>query len=226
MQYEIEQLKKTLEYAKAEKEDLEKSGGAFTSGADTPAAQKAAAQLETEQQKLEDTNNRLNTSFMSLKQKVKEYGGSLENAEGSTSSYSNSIDNAQKRMSALNSNVKRLAGGMTQKAADGIKKIGKNANSTALSLKNLIKYGLGIRSLYALFSKIRGALVDGFKNLAQYSGNTNKDISSLMSSLTQLKNSFATAFAPILSAVAPALNYLIGLLNTAVTANRSSLWRL
>nr|DAE51041.1 MAG TPA: minor tail protein [Caudoviricetes sp.] len=218
MQYEIEQLKKTLEYAKAEKEDLEKSGGAFTSGADTPAAQKAAAQLETEQQKLEDTNNRLNTSFMSLKQKVKEYGGSLENAEGSTSSYSNSIDNAQKRMSALNSNVKRLAGGMTQKAADGIKKIGKNANSTALSLKNLIKYGLGIRSLYALFSKIRGALVDGFKNLAQYSGNTNKDISSLMSSLTQLKNSFATAFAPILSAVAPALNYLIGLLNTAVTA--------
>ena len=251
MQYEIEQLKKTLEYAKAEKEDLEKSGGAFTSGADTPAAQKAAAQLETEQQKLADVNNRVNTSFMALKQKIQEYGGSLAAAKGETSDCAGTLDRVKHGFHSLGLGVKMLSGGILKTAAKGIKNIAslaakasvslgklvgkpilnglvkmttgmfgihKSANKTTLSLKNLVKYGLGIRTLYALFGKMRSAVVEGFKNLAQYSGSTNKDISSLMSSMTQLKNSFATAFAPILSAVAPALNYLIGLLNTAVTA--------
>ena len=251
MQYEIEQLKKTLEYAKAEKEDLEKSGGAFTSGADTPAAQKAAAQLETEQQKLADVNNRVNTSFMALKQKIQEYGGSLAAAKGETSDYGGTLDRVKQGFHSLGLGVKMLSGGILKTAAKGIKNIAslaakasvslgklvgkpilnglvkmttgmfgihKSANKTTLSLKNLVKYGLGIRTLYALFGKMRSAVVEGFKNLAQYSGSTNKDISSLMSSMIQLKNSFATAFAPILSAVAPALNYLIGLLNTAVTA--------
>lgn len=251
MQYEIEQLKKTLEYAKAEKEDLEKSGGAFTSGADTPAAQKAAAQLETEQQKLADVNNRVNTSFMALKQKIQEYGGSLAAAKGETSDYGGTLDRVKQGFHSLGLGVKMLSGGILKTAAKGIKNIAslaakasvslgklvgkpilnglakmttgmfgihKSANKTTLSLKNLVKYGLGIRTLYALFGKMRSAVAEGFKNLAQYSGSTNKDISSLMSSMTQLKNSFATAFAPILSAVAPALNYLIGLLNTAVTA--------
>lgn len=76
-------------------------------------------------------------------------------------------------------------------------------------LKNILKYAFGIRSLFALVNKLRSALVDGFKNLAQYSGETNNSISMLMSSLTQLKNAFAAAFAPILNVVAPILNSLI-----------------
>lgn len=59
---------------------------------------------------------------------------------------------------------------------------------------------------------------EGFKNLSQYSEQTNADLSMLMSSLTQLKNSFATAFAPILTAVAPMLNTLIGWVTSATTA--------
>lgn len=59
---------------------------------------------------------------------------------------------------------------------------------------------------------------EGFKNLSQYSGQTNADLSMLMSSLTQLKNSFATAFAPVLTAVAPILNNLIGWVTSATTA--------
>lgn len=251
MQYDADQLVKTLEYATAEKQALENSGGAFKTGANTAEAQKTAAQLETEQQKLADVNNRVNTSFMALKQKIQEYGGSLAVAKGETSDCAGTLDRVKQGFQSLGSGVKMLSGGILKIAAKGIKNIAslaakasvslgklvgkpilnglvkmtagmfgihKSANKTTLSLKNLVKYGLGIRTLYALFGKMRSAVVEGFKNLAQYSGSTNKDISSLMSSLTQLKNSFATAFAPILSAVAPALNYLIGLLNTAVTA--------
>lgn len=96
-------------------------------------------------------------------------------------------------------------------------------------LKNVLKYTLSIRSLFALVNKIRSAAVEGFQNLAQYSGETNNSISLLMSSLTQLKNSIAAAFAPILNVVAPILNALIqkiisvfnviGQLTSALTGN-------
>lgn len=96
-------------------------------------------------------------------------------------------------------------------------------------LKNVLKYTLGIRSLFTLVNKIRSAAVEGFQNLAQYSGETNNSISLLMSSLTQLKNSIAVAFAPILNVVAPILNTLIqkiisvfnviGQLTSALTGN-------
>lgn len=87
----------------------------------------------------------------------------------------------------------------------------KSNNSFGFGLKNVLKYAFGIRSLYVLFNKLRSAMTEGFKNLAQYDDETNKSLSMLSSSLTQLKNSLATAFAPILNYIAPALNTLIQL---------------
>lgn len=57
----------------------------------------------------------------------------------------------------------------------------------------------------------------GFKNLSQYSGETNGSISMLWSSLERLKNSLATAFAPILTVVAPILSKFIDMLSTAAS---------
>lgn len=93
----------------------------------------------------------------------------------------------------------------------------KTNGSLKSSLMTMLKYTLGIRSLYVLFNRLRSAIKDGFKNLAQYSSETNRSISMLMSSLTRLKNSLATAFNPILNAVAPALTHLIDLLSVATT---------
>jgi len=74
-----------------------------------------------------------------------------------------------------------------------------------------------MKSLYVLVNKLRSALVDGFKNLSQYSGETNGSISMLWSSLERLKNSLATAFAPILTVVAPILSKFIDMLSTAAS---------
>lgn len=97
--------------------------------------------------------------------------------------------------------------------------LGKGTITTASGFKGLLrtilKYGLGIRSVYILFRKLRQAIIEGFKNLAQVDNQTNESISTLKSSLSQLKNSFAAAFAPVLNAVAPILNKLIRMLVTA-----------
>lgn len=133
----------------------------------------------------------------------------------------------KKLISGVGSGLKTLASGaikrtsgafaaLIQKFTSGIPVLRRFTGATKSAsgglgggLKNILKYAFGIRSLFALVNKLRSALVDGFKNLAQYSGETNNSISMLMSSLTQLKNAFAAAFAPILNVIAPILNTLI-----------------
>lgn len=85
-------------------------------------------------------------------------------------------------------------------------------------LKNVLKYAFGIRTLFILVNKLRTALIQGMGNLAKYDSTTNGSLSTLTSSLTQLKNALATAFAPILNYVAPALNTLIQAAVTAANA--------
>ena len=182
MEYDIDMLREKLEEAQKTKTALESSGGAYVSGADTESGQKVVAQYAAAQAALEDTNNRVRTSFDSLKASVKDYE---EKAKKATKS----------------------SGGLQK----GIDKAG-------MSFKKMLSYTFGIRSLFALFNRLRSAVGEGMKNLVQYSGDTNNTVSGLMGSLTQLKNALATAFAPILTAVAPALNYLISLLTTAATA--------
>ena len=110
------------------------------------------------------------------------------------------------------------AAGRTALSLSGMNKQAKKSKNTfGKSLKTILKYTLGIRSMYILVNKIRTGIKEGFSNLAQYSGETNQSISSLMSALTQLKNSLATAFNPILTVVSPALTKLINLLSKAAT---------
>lgn len=108
------------------------------------------------------------------------------------------------------------AASLIKRFASGIPVIGRftgaaNKNSGAFGggVKNLLKYGLGIRSLFVLVNKLRGALVEGFNNLSKFSSGTNSNLSLLSSQLSQLKNSLATAFEPILSVVTPVLSQLI-----------------
>ena len=116
-------------------------------------------------------------------------------------------------------------GSLIQRFAQGIPLLGRfnsgakqSGNAFGSSLKTLLKYGIGIRSLFVLFNRLRSAMVDGFKNLAQYSTTTNNSLSTLQSGLNQLKNSLATAFAPILDVIAPILNTLISYLVAATNA--------
>lgn len=132
------------------------------------------------------------------------------------------LDEQNKKLSIaqnLVNKIKSTFSGIGKNLSSGaIKNSGKSmADGFGSALKTLLKYSIGIRSLFVLMNKLRSAVVDGFKNLAQYSGSTNSSISMLTSALTRLKNSLATAFNPILQAIAPALTSLINLLSKAAT---------
>ena len=121
-------------------------------------------------------------------------------------------------LSTAGSGLKKLvslAGRAGKAFLNLFKTAGKTNGAFGGGLKNMLLYSLGIRSLYSLFSKLRSALTDGFKNLAQFSASTNKSLSVLKSSLTQLKNALATAFTPILQTIEPILTRFINMLAKA-----------
>lgn len=72
-------------------------------------------------------------------------------------------------------------------------------------LKNLLKYGLGIRSLFVLFNKLRKAVIDGLGSMSKQIADVNADMSSIVTSLNQMKASVTAAIQPLLSVLAPAL---------------------
>ena len=96
-----------------------------------------------------------------------------------------------------------------------IKDLEKTVNK---GFKNLLRYGLGVRSVFALINKLRRALIAGFGDLAQVSDPFNNAMSSIMNALANLKSSFAAAFAPIVQYVAPVLTLFINMIAKAVDA--------
>ncbi len=207
---EVERLKNRIQSAKTAQEEMIRSGRAYTGqtidGTGTKEYQDALRELAAEEARLQESGNRLGAAWQKLKWKVEAYGGSVSR-----------LDSIKKR---LNKTLLAMAGNLKRGAAAMFKmdRQTKKTNGSFLkNLKTILKYTLGIRSLYVLFNRIRNAVKQGFSNLAQYSGETNRSISSLMSALTQLKNSLATAFNPILTVVSPALTKLINLLSKAAT---------
>lgn len=116
----------------------------------------------------------------------------------------------------------KLAGRAVANAAKSLLHLGRGARQSGrgfqFSLKNMLKYGLGIRSLFVLFNRLRSAIKEGFGELANYDPRVKAALGSLKASLGGLKGSLSAAFAPILTAVAPALTTLIDLLTRAVNA--------
>ena len=106
------------------------------------------------------------------------------------------------------------------KLADSMKNLTKHTkshnNALQMGFKNFIRYGLGVRSIFALVNKLRRAFMEGIENLAQYSPEFNNVISEFISSLATLKNAFAAAFAPVISVVLPILTALMNALIDAI----------
>ena len=72
-------------------------------------------------------------------------------------------------------------------------------------LTTILKYSLGIRSLYVLFNKMRAAMIDGLGQLAVKYSDVNTQMSSIISSINQMKAAVTSVVQPLLNILAPAL---------------------
>ena len=91
----------------------------------------------------------------------------------------------------------------TDKATKANNKFGK---SFSHNLWALLRYSLGIRSLFALTNRLRNALKTGMDNLVQYSEAVNGQMSTIATAMLYMKNSIAAGAQPFLNILAPAID--------------------
>lgn len=116
------------------------------------------------------------------------------------------VDNGQKKASKSGSRFNKTLKG-TEKSSRGAR----------MGLGRMLATSILFSAVFRTISAVTGGLKEGMDNLAQYSDDTNKALSTLMSGMTQLKNSFGTAFSPLVEYASPALAQFINLLSQAVT---------
>lgn len=221
-----------MELAKAtqRKKELESSGGAYTTSdttATTEALNTAEQNLLNTKHELLEQSGLLENGIQTLRNAFSGAGesanvtsgafGKLKGAFGVFSSLGQGIrgtaSNIGSALKSLGSKAKSaatalgLAGGSTKSFGDRCK----------MSLKNVLKYGFAIKSLYILVKKVKSAISEGISSLAAYDTTTANSINSINNSLTRLKNSLGTAFAPILNVVAPILTKFVNMLATAIS---------
>lgn len=208
LQYDIDLAKRKIADYEGEQAAMRADGTAFQMGSATA----EYSQLES--------------ALSSAKQKLAEMQAQAESAKGSTSKLAAVGRAVKAAFSKIGSVGKKAFKGCVKligSAASKLKNLNKSSNGVTGSISKLGKKITGLGSmlkrlaLRKLMNGILTAVKDGFNNLAQYSSQTNADLSALKSSLTQLKNGFAAAFAPILTVIVPILTKLIDYLSKALT---------
>lgn len=166
------------------------------------ALNKEILQTDAKEKGLVNTNSRLGSSFKNVSQ-------SADSAKTKTGGISSIFS----RLGGVVSGLGKRLGGLAQNFTSTTN----SANNARFSIGRMIGMSVLYSTVFGMISKVNSGIMTGINNLAQYSSATNASISSMMSALTQLQNSLATAFAPILSVVAPILTAFMNMLSRAIT---------
>lgn len=220
---QLDEIWTDMERLQNKQKEMQVSGSAYIDPKSTDAYKNTLQKYDEESQKLERINGRLYSSYNNLKKKVEEYQEKnnklvlvMQNLQKAAARVGVVMKNIGSALKSVGSAVKSMVSAM-KKAVESMFNFDKQAKCSKAGLDEV----LGISLLFSGMSQAINAVGDGVKtgiqNLAEYSNTANTAMSSLMSSMTRLKNSFATAFAPILTTVAPILVKFINLMSDAVT---------
>lgn len=194
---EYVQLRQALEDARRQEELLvQESKRLIASGRDV------TTQAEQQPQVYERANNQLRQEEVNLARINTQIQRLTTDSQKSTGRISQFFRNMANSASKSYGKVRRESKRTAKETGSGFSQIGMTLKG---GLKTLIKYGLGMRSFFFLFRKIRSAVIDSLKELAGYSDDVNKTLSDTKSAATKLKNSIATAIQPIVTVLAPVL---------------------
>ena len=133
----------------------------------------------------------------------------INKAKSDVDSFRKALVNCKKAVSAMFHPLRTLSGLFSES--------GRSANK-GMSLGRMLGSSVLFSYVFQLISAVQRAIVEGSNNLVQYSAVYNKSISSMLTSLTYLKNAWAAAFAPIVNVVAPYVSAFIDMLAGALNA--------
>lgn len=235
-----------VDEVKAKMNQLVDEGKAFTLGSDSEEFSKLGQQLKYAENDLNLLNEKydlqsqklkkLNGDTDSTEKKYSKLRETLKKLSNSFNKIANTVQkttiNAFKKLGSVISGTFKKATSIIGALSIKIKELSQKhmprlRKETDKTQSSFSTFGRRIKELLLsalIFNRISAALnsmvtgtKEGLNNLVMYSDRVNDSMSMLMSSMTRLKNSFATAFAPILNVVAPILSRFIDLISEAAT---------
>ena len=198
----LQQLKSAYKNTAVEAQNLREAGLAYTTAAETEEYTKLSAQL-----------NELNNQQVLL---INQYENLNDEIGDSTISFDRLGRTGKTALNLLVIGTKRVISGL-KSMVQHLKSSHKHSKGLGGSFKTLLRYGLGIRSLFVLFNRLRNAIKEGFNNLRQYDSALNGSLTAVSNATTQLKNSVAAAVSPLANALLPLLTTIISRISEAIS---------
>ncbi len=129
------------------------------------------------------------------------------------------INDMERAIGSLKEKLKNFVSGIT-KAAKSMLGLGKESTKTTNTLndgfknalRNILRYGFGIRSLYFLFRRLRKYAKEALDEMAKQIPQVNAQMSRAAQSLNQMKGALATAIQPLLNVIVPVLEKIAALI--------------
>lgn len=220
---QLDEIWADMERLQNKQKEMQVSGSAYIDPKSTDAYKNTLQKYDEESQKLERINGRLYSSYNNLKKKVEEYQEknnklvlAMQNLQKAAARVGAVMKNIGSALKSAGSAVKSMVSAM-KKAVESMLNFDKQTKRSKAGLGKMLGMPLLFSGMFRAINAVGDGVKTGIQNLAKYSNTANTAMSSLMSSMTRLKNSFATAFAPILTTVAPILVKFINLMSDAVT---------
>ena len=209
LQYDITLTKEKIMDLEATMAGMRQNGTAFQMGTSTAEYQQMAASLAAAKQQMAQMDAAAGSATANASA-LPSVGQRIASAFARAGSVIKSSVVSGLRMAAS------AAGTLlrnTLKAVVGMNKLGKSSAKTGRGFGSMLKSMLFFRA----FSAVIQSLKTGIDALAKQSSSFNATMSQLKTSSAELRNSFITAFAPILSVVVPILSTLISKLAQAIS---------
>lgn len=241
MEYDAKQLNRTLEYSKAELQDLVDAGKAFTLGSGTQEysnlgkqllyAENDLSMLNQKHDELISKSNQTKDSYMSLGESVKNafrlMGKGIKDIPISIAK--SGIKKLQSEFSKLGGIAKKVATGpfrilgntaksVFSKITQHSKKSGGFLSTLGSRFKGLALSLLVFNQISKAFNAMTSSIKEGYSNLYNDNERFKNSVDSLKASAATLKNSLAAAFRPLVDIAIPyiqkVMDYMSGLLNS------------
>lgn len=215
---QMDEIGNEIRYAKGELQDLVETGKAFTLGSSTDEFTRLSQQLKYAENDLTSLNQK--HEELSLKQ-IKTADSSKNLGNTIRKSFDSIGSCLRKANSFVDSFAKRMKN-IVQRILPSFRKETERSNTVMTKfgsrLKSLLSGIFIFNVISAGFRNMFSGIEKGFANLYEHNNVLKASVDSLNSRLLQLKNTLASAFAPIVQIAIPYIETLVSYLTKAANA--------
>lgn len=214
----MEEIGNTIRYAQGELQDLVDTGKAFTLGSDMEEFSKLGQQLQYAENDMAVLNQRHDELIAKQGKASGGYRKLGDVAKKSFNSVGNVLKKANSHVNSFGKRLKEIAHRILPTFHKEAKRTNTVLGQFSTRLKSLLSGMFIFNVISSYIRKMFSGVNEGFENFYNQNAAFKSSIDSMRTSLLQLKNTFAAAFAPIVSVAIPYLEKLISYITKAINS--------